>query len=775
MKKSVKIIFVVGIILSLIFLMFLMANPNNIQNWTSLTPGTDTGIKFGNSWAHSVAYGNGTWIVVGIGGNASYSTNGIDWTSLPAGDDTGIKFGTTTAYSVAYGNGTWVVVGNSGKASYSTNGIDWTSLTAGDDTGIKFGKDLPMGVDFAFSVAYGNGIWVVVGESGKASYSTNGTNWTRLPAGTDTGIKFGTTWRDDRATSVTYGNGTWVVVGRGKASYSTNGTNWTSLTAGDDTGIKFGTSTFAYSVAYGNGTWVVVGESGKSSYSTNGTNWTSLTAGDDTGIKFGTTLALSVAYGNETWVVVGGDGKSSHSTNGTNWTSLIAGDDTGIKFGTTFARSVAYGNGTWVVVGSDGKASYSLIIDTIAPLLEITSPANNTNSSNSNLNVNFTVFDENLEKCWYSNDTYTYNYTLANCVNITSVTWSEGQHNVTIWANDSSNNVNHTSVTFNIDLTAPIISLSSSSATQNSLTFNIEITKDGSGINSVCSVETIGRSGVKPVISGTGKSQTVTETGLGCGSSYKYKVTCSDVAGNLGISVETSFSTLSCGGGSSGGGSGGTSPIQKQTWSEINPEIPAKINIDKEEIGLTKIEINVNEVVKGVSLEVSGSEKPKETDLKIAVGSDKKRKNVYQACAIDLAGLNNSQIVNVSFGFKVEKEWLDEKGGVGQTRLYRKSGEGNQWESLETKFIDEDEDYYYFESVSSGFSIFVVVIELATCNEDGICDEEYGEDSENCPEDCEPVLEEQINFLKQPFVWIVGILILSVVFVIVILVKKFRE
>ncbi len=47
--------------------------------------------------------------------------------------------------------------------------------------------------------------------------------------------------------------------------------------------------------------------------------------------------------------------------------------------------------------------------------------------------------------------------------NITSITWGEGEHNVTIWANDSAGNVNSTTINFTIDLTSPIISILSPS------------------------------------------------------------------------------------------------------------------------------------------------------------------------------------------------------------------------------------------------------------------------------------------------------------------------
>lgn len=39
------------------------------------------------------------------------------------------------------------------------------------------------------------------------------------------------------------------------------------------------------------------------------------------------------------------------------------------------------------------------------------------------------------------------------------LTWAEGQHNVTIWANDSVNNVNQSSVRFTIDSLGPTITI----------------------------------------------------------------------------------------------------------------------------------------------------------------------------------------------------------------------------------------------------------------------------------------------------------------------------
>jgi hypothetical protein len=95
-------------------------------------------------------------------------------------------------------------------------------------------------------------------------------------------------------------------------------------------------------------------------------------------------------------------------------------------------------------------------IDNTYPQISIETPTNNTNSSDVNLDVNYTYSETNVGSCWYSNDSYLVNNSLANCgTNITSVVWSEGLHNITIWINDSAGNENFTSVSFTIDTIAP--------------------------------------------------------------------------------------------------------------------------------------------------------------------------------------------------------------------------------------------------------------------------------------------------------------------------------
>ncbi len=96
----------------------------------------------------------------------------------------------------------------------------------------------------------------------------------------------------------------------------------------------------------------------------------------------------------------------------------------------------------------------------INPRVNITFPSNNSNHTGLTLNVNYTATDsESIDACWYSNDTFAGNITLTDCANITTVTWTEGQHNVTVYANDTRGAEGSDSVMFSIDLTGPTVTL----------------------------------------------------------------------------------------------------------------------------------------------------------------------------------------------------------------------------------------------------------------------------------------------------------------------------
>ena len=134
------------------------------------------------------------------------------------------------------------------------------------------------------------------------------------------------------------------------------------------------------------------------------------------------------------------------------------------------------------------STSVSFTIDISPPGINITYPTNYFNSSNTGLNINYTILDALLgtDSCWYSNDTYSTNTTIADCLNITTVTWAEGYHNLTIWANDSINNINSSSVNFTIDTTPPYFTAIANQSIYNNVSLNYDIDADDATTNVNC-------------------------------------------------------------------------------------------------------------------------------------------------------------------------------------------------------------------------------------------------------------------------------------------------
>ncbi len=94
------------------------------------------------------------------------------------------------------------------------------------------------------------------------------------------------------------------------------------------------------------------------------------------------------------------------------------------------------------------------VMDDEAPNLLIISPGNGSISNDVFLDVNYMVGSD-AQACWYSNDSMSLNNSIICGQNITDITWTEGLHNVKVWANDSNNNLNSSLVSFTIDSVAP--------------------------------------------------------------------------------------------------------------------------------------------------------------------------------------------------------------------------------------------------------------------------------------------------------------------------------
>jgi uncharacterized repeat protein (TIGR02543 family) len=262
------------------------------QNWTITK--SDAGFNL-----FGVAAGNDLFVAVGESGAVLTSNDGLTWTNRVSGI---IGF----LYDITFGNGMFVAVGMGlGEFSYSTNGINW--ISSYKDFSTRNG------------VAYGNGTFVVVGDTGIAT-SADGMNWNLYQAPSLNGM--------------TYGNGQFAAVGASGGIYtSSNGAKWKRLTSNTANELR--------GVTYGGGLFVAVGDNGTIVTSSNGADWTVRTSPTSNRLN-------GVTYGNGKFVAVGASGTVLVSGDGVNW-SLA-----GTGFPSLDMYAVAYKLGQFAAVGPSG-------------------------------------------------------------------------------------------------------------------------------------------------------------------------------------------------------------------------------------------------------------------------------------------------------------------------------------------------------------------------------------------------------------------------------------
>jgi hypothetical protein len=161
-----------------------------------------------------------------------------------------------------------------------------------------------------------------------------------------------------------------------------------------------------------------------------------------------------------------------YSDNGGSNTSLVScANITSVTWDEGLHEVYVYANDSG---GNIGSSSVIFTIDTVNPSLSISSPSDGTNTTNADLNVEYVVSDSNLDSCWYS-DNGGGNTSLGGCVNITSVTWGEGLHEVYVYVNDSVNHIVNDSVTFTIDSVNPSLSINSPTEGTNTTDMGLDL------------------------------------------------------------------------------------------------------------------------------------------------------------------------------------------------------------------------------------------------------------------------------------------------------------
>jgi len=220
-----------------------------------------------------------------------------------------------------------------------------------------------------------------------------------------------------------------------------------------------------------------------------------------------------------------------------------------------------------------------------------------------------------------------------------------------------------------------------------------------------------------------------TDTGLQEGQTYTYYLTITDKAGHTNTisqdytvpSSQSSSSSSSGGttGGSAGGGGGGgggtggagastatSSYIMNKVVSENSAEALVYLSANNPitieftpNIGITKITITSKSTLSNVKIRVKALEK---NPVNKAPSG-----RVYRYVIIEKENIRNEDMKDVKLKFSVEKSWIEQNGiDPDLVALFR--WENDKWQELSTIKIDEDDEYYYYESTLPGFSYFAI-------------------------------------------------------------------
>jgi len=145
----------------------------------------------------STVAGNGVFVRVGdFSSDVLRSMDGTHWVRHSSGVLSSI-------YSVTFGEGRFVAVGNEGALVTSADGATWTSAKSTTDERLR-------------NVVYANGMFVAVGYNGTIITSRDGLNWTQRNSKTT-----------ERLNGVSFGNGLYVALSKtGQVVSSRDGRHW---------------------------------------------------------------------------------------------------------------------------------------------------------------------------------------------------------------------------------------------------------------------------------------------------------------------------------------------------------------------------------------------------------------------------------------------------------------------------------------------------------------------------------------------------------------------
>lgn len=287
-------------------------NGNKLNN-VSVNGNRSVYVALGAYGVMSYSYDNTNWSLIGVPAVAynSMATDdanhvvavGENGSVIFSADDgatwSGVKSGLTESFNkVAYGDGVFIAVGNNGFISRSNSIDKWNGSNigyAGNLTGISYTKSSNIG------------IWVVTTDRNKIFYSyNNGTTWN------STDLEAGVTLNN-----VKYAKSEFYAIGsNGNIWHSVDGSEWVQSVIYSDSKQTSKYSGNITSIAYGNHIFLGTTSDGKLISSNDGQVWGLLGA-----------LSLkslnNIYYNNNAFVVVGDSFVRASSDNGKTWREIL--------------------------------------------------------------------------------------------------------------------------------------------------------------------------------------------------------------------------------------------------------------------------------------------------------------------------------------------------------------------------------------------------------------------------------------------------------------------
>ncbi|MFA5071419.1 MAG: NosD domain-containing protein [Candidatus Pacearchaeota archaeon] len=143
---------------------------------------------------------------------------------------------------------------------------------------------------------------------------------------------------------------------------------------------------------------------------------------------------------------------------------------------------------------------------------------------------------------------------------------------------------------------------------------------------------------------------------------------------------------------------------ETQTIPSVSAGGSVSVAIRSNSIDIRNITLFVNTNISTASLVV---ENLNDTEIPLEFPAG----NIYKAFSITANAIRNEQLNNVTIDFRVNKTWLGlQNQSYNNVLLYRIPSNESLWQPLPTVSIKEDDTYYYFSSLSPGFSKFVILI-----------------------------------------------------------------